>query len=269
MPYRLIAADLDGTLRPEGKSFSPRVRSAIHQAQERGVHVVMATGRMYRTARPFALELGLKDPLVCDHGATIRDPIGDETLLELRMPLDLARQVIAKAPPKVTLIACLDEEFYVSRLTDDATSFVGKYSGEHLHEVGDLAGYLRRGPQKLVFVNDPQVSSRLLVDLTARYGALLQVVQSFPRYVELTHREVSKGTAIGWLAKRWHIPKDQVIAIGDQGNDCSMIEWAGLGVAMGNAVASVKAMADYVAPSAEEDGVAEVVDTFVLNRREV
>ncbi len=228
----------------------------------------MATGRTYRTARPFALDLGLSDPIVCDHGATIRDPIDDETLLQLRMPLELARQVIANAAPGLTLIACLDEEFYVSRLTENARSFVGTYAHEHLHEVGNLARYLQRGPQKLVFINDPAVSSRLLVELTARFGAVLQVVQSFPRYVELTHREVSKGTAVEWLAKRWNIPRGQVIAIGDQGNDCSMIEWAGLGVAMGNAVAMVKAIADYVAPSAEEDGVAKVIDRFILDGRE-
>lgn len=265
MAYRLIAADLDGTLRSEGQSFSPRVRAAVRQAQDRGVHVVMATGRMFRTAQPFALDLGLKDPIICDHGATIRDPLSGETLVQLRMPVELAGQVIASAPPDVTLVACLDEEFYISHLTDHAMAFVGRYAGDHLHEVGDLAQFLKLDPQKLVFVNDPDVTSRLLVDLTARFGAVLQVVQSFPRYVELTHRDASKGASVERLAKRWDIPRQDVIAIGDQGNDCSMIEWAGLGVAMGNAIESVKAIAGYVAPSAEQDGVAEVIDRYVLN----
>jgi Cof subfamily protein (haloacid dehalogenase superfamily) len=262
--YRLIAADLDGTLRPEGQSFTPRVRHAVRRVQELGVHVVMATGRMYRTAQPFALDLGLQGPIICDHGATIRDPMTGETLMQLRMPVDLARQVIEKAAPDLTLIACLDEEFYVSHVTEHAQAFVGRYAPEHLHQVGDLR-FLERGPQKLVFVNEPAVSSRLLVDLSARFGAVLQVVQSFPRYVELTHREVSKGRAVEWLARRWEIPREEVIAIGDQGNDCSMIEWAGLGVAMGNATESVKAIADHIAPSADEDGVAAVIDRFVLN----
>ncbi len=265
MRYRLIAADLDGTLRPEGQSFTPRVREAVRRAQERGVRVVIATGRMCRTAQPFALDLGLKGPMVCDHGATIRDPSTGETLMQLRMPVDLARQVIESAAPDLTLIACLDEEFYISRLTEHATAFVGKYTAEHLHLVGDLARFLERDPQKLVFVNEPEVSSHLLVDLTARFGTVLQVVQSFPRYVELTHREVSKGRAVEWLARRWEIPREEVIAIGDQGNDCSMIEWAGLGVAMGNAAEGVKAIANHIAPSAEEDGVATVIDRFVLN----
>jgi Cof subfamily protein (haloacid dehalogenase superfamily) len=263
--YRLIAADLDGTLRPEGESFTPRVRQAIRQAQERGVRVVMATGRMYRTAQPFALDLGLQGPIICDHGASIRDPSTGETLMQLRMPVDLARQVIEQAAPDLTLIACIDEEFYISRLTDHATAFVGRYADDHLHQVGDLDQILGRGPQKLVFVNEPEVSSRLLVDLTARFGGVLQVVQSFPRYVELTHREVSKGRAVEWLARGWDIPREQVIAIGDQGNDCSMIEWAGLGVAMGNAIDAVKAVANHVAPSAKEDGVADVIDRFVLS----
>ncbi len=222
---------------------------------------------MYRTAQPFALDLGLHGPIICDHGATIRDPSTGETLMQLRMPLDLAREVIETAAPDLTVIACLDEEFYVSRLTEHATAFVGGYADDHLRQVGDLSRFLERGPQKLVFVNEPQVTSRLLVDLTARFGAVLQVVQSFPRYVELTHRDVSKAKAVEWLATRWGIPRKQVIAIGDQGNDCSMIEWAGLGVAMGNAIEDVKAVADYVAPSAEEDGVAAVIDRFILNEQ--
>lgn len=265
MRYRLIAADLDGTLRAEGQSFTPRVREAIRHAQARGVRVVIATGRMFRTAQPFALDLGVQGPIICDHGGTIRDPSTGETLMQLRMPLDFARQVIEYAPADLTLIACLDEEFYVSHLTEHARAFVGRYTADHLHQVGNLAHFLERGPQKLVFVNEPEVTSALLVDLTARFGGVLQVVQSFPRYVELTHREVSKGRAVEWLAKHWGIPQKEVIAIGDQGNDCSMIEWAGLGVAMGNAVESVKAIANHIAPSAEEDGVAAVIDRFVSN----
>jgi Cof subfamily protein (haloacid dehalogenase superfamily) len=261
MDYRLIAADLDGTLRPEQEPFRPRVR----RARECGVRVVIATGRMFRTAEPLANDLGILDGIICDHGGTVRDLKTRQILWERRMPVELARQVIEWSPPDLTLIACLDEEFYTIRVTADAARFVGIYAAEHLHAVSALAGILGRGPQKLVFVNAVDVTQRLFHELTARYGAQLQVVQSFPRYVELTHRDVSKGKAVEWLAARWGIPRQQVIAIGDQDNDRSMIEWAGLGVAMGNAVESVKKIADYVAPAANEDGAADVIERFVLS----
>lgn len=264
MAYRLIAADLDGTLRAEGNpTFTPRVRAAVQRAHARGVRVVMATGRMFLTAEPFARDLGLTDPIVCDQGATIRDLQTGETLFGKRVPLDLVREVAAFANDDVTLIACSDEEFYTARLTDNATGFVKNYR-EHLHLLPDLAECLPREPQKLVFVNDVTVTERLFVELTARFSERLQVVQSFERYVEITNREVSKGKAVEWLASRWGIARDEVIAIGDQDNDRSMIEWAGLGVAIGNAVESVKTLADYVAPTAADDGVAEVIEKFVL-----
>jgi Cof subfamily protein (haloacid dehalogenase superfamily) len=135
---------------------------------------------------------------------------------------------------------------------------------KNVHRVQSLAEFLTRGPQKLVFVNDISVTERLFVELVARFGNRLQVVRSFDRYVEITNREASKGKAVEWLAQRWGIARDEVIALGDQDNDRSMIEWAGLGVAMGNAVEGVKAMADYIAPTASDDGVAEVIEKFVL-----
>ncbi len=267
MTFRFIAADLDGTLRPEGKTFTPRVRQAVRDAEAHGVRVVMATGRMFRTAVAFARELGLHDAIICDQGATIRDLRTNDLLFEMRMPLDLAREVVASASPEMTLLVCLDEEFYVARLTQEAKDFVGRHQ-EHLHCVSRLLDVLTRAPQKLVFVNDAAVSTALLRDYSARFGKHLQVVQSYPLYVELTHPGVSKGTAVAWLARRWGILQRQVIAIGDQDNDRSMIEWAGLGVAMGNAIEGVKQIADFVAPSADDDGVAQVIERFVLNGNE-
>jgi len=264
MAYKLIAADLDGTLRAEQHPFTPRLRDAVRRAQARGVRVVIATGRIYRTAAPFARDLGLTDAIICNHGATIRDAGSSEILFEKQVPLDLAREIIARASDDLTVIACVEEEFYTPHLSVDAQKFVGSYR-DHLHVVPDLARSLCGEPQKILFVSDESVTASLFVELKIRFGSLLQVVQSFPLYVELTHREASKGNAVAWLARRWNIAREQVIALGDQGNDCSMIEWAGLGVAMGNAIDSVKALADFVAPRADEDGAAAVIEKFVLD----
>jgi Cof subfamily protein (haloacid dehalogenase superfamily) len=264
MDYRLIAADLDGTLHAEEQPFTPRVRAAVGMAQERGVRVVMATGRVSRTALSFARDLGLTSPVICNHGATIHEGQTSALLFQQTVPLELAREVIAWTPPDITVLVCAQEEFYVVRASEDAIAFVGRYHN-HMHIVPDLAQSLQLEPQKIIFVNDEQVSTRLLGSLREQFGHRLHVVQSFSRYIEITHRDVSKASAVAWLAKRWGILREEVIAIGDQGNDISMIEWAGLGVAMGNGVESVKAIADYIAPSAEEDGVAHVIERFVLN----
>jgi Cof subfamily protein (haloacid dehalogenase superfamily) len=267
LAYKLIAADLDGTLRAEQQQFTPRVRDAVRRAQERGVRVVITTGRMYRTTAPFARDLGLNSAIICDHGATIRDVPSGEILFQKTVPLDLARQVIAGASDDLTVLVCVEEEFYTPRLTQDAQNFVGSYHN-HLHVVPDLAQALRGEPQKILFVNEVSVTDSLLIELKIRFGNVLQVVQSFPKYVELTHREVSKGNAVAWLANRWGIARAEVIAMGDYDNDRSMVEWAGLGVAMGNAIDSVKAIADYLAPTVADDGAAAVIERFVLDSRD-
>ena len=101
--------------------------------------------------------------------------------------------------------------------------------------------------------------------MQARFADSLQVVKSFDTYIEITHRDVSKAKAAEWLAERWGIAREQVLAMGDHENDRSMIEWAGLGVAMGNAISSVKAIADYIAPTDEEDGAAVAIEKYVLD----
>ena len=264
MTCKLIAADLDGTLRAEQQPFTPRLRDAVHRAQERGVRVVIATGRMYRTSVSFARDLGLKSAIICDHGATIRDVESGEILFQKTVPLDLAREVIGRVSDDLTVLVCLEEEFYTPRLSANATDFVGSYR-DYLHVVPDLARSLRGEPQKILFVNEESVTASLFVELKIRFGETLQVVQSFPKYVELTHREVSKGNAVAWLASHWVIARNEVMAMGDYDNDRSMIEWAGLGVAMGNAIDSVKALADFVAPRADEEGAAAVIEKFVLD----
>jgi Cof subfamily protein (haloacid dehalogenase superfamily) len=264
MMFKMIVADLDGTLRAAQQAFTPRLRDAVQRAQARGVRVVIATGRMYRTAAPFARELGLTSAIICDHGATIRDVVSGEILFQKTIPLDLAREVIARASDDLGVLACIAEEFYTPRVSPSIERFVDIYR-DYLHVVPDLADALPGEPQKIIFINDESVTESLFVELKIHFGNLLQVVQSWRTYVELTHRDASKGNAAAWLAARWKIAREEVIALGDQDNDRSMIEWAGFGVAMGNAIERLKTLADFVAPSVEEDGAAAVIEKFVLD----
>jgi Cof subfamily protein (haloacid dehalogenase superfamily) len=264
MTYQLVAADLDGTLRAERQPFTPRVLAAVRSAQERGVHVVMATGRMFGTAVPFARELDLRSPIVCNHGATIHDWEKRTLLFERTVPLDLARRIVRWTPDGISVVVCLEDEFFSPRSTPYVERFADGYH-QNLHIDPNLAETLYSEPQKIVFVNDVDVTDRLYGELIRMFGTAAQVVRSFSQYNELTHPAVSKGKAIEWLANRWGIDQEQVIAIGDQDNDRSMVEWAGMGVAMGNAIESLKNAADYVAPTASDDGAAYVIERFVLN----
>ncbi len=259
----MIVADLDGTLKSESNpSFTPRVREAVERAQARGVRVVLATGRMFQTAEPYIRELGLVDPVICDHGARILDVASHKALFEKRVPLQLMRKVASFADGDLTLTACADGELHTNRI--DTNAHDDSYSRKHLHLTPDFMT-LHIEPQKLLFLNDEPTTDRAFPKLKARFMEQMQVVRSSVRRIELTHPDASKGKAAAWLAAQWGIPREQMIAIGDQDNDRSMIEWAGLGVAMGNAIDSVKAIAGFVAPSAEEDGAAVAIEKYVLS----
>ena len=264
MNIQMIACDLDGTLRPLSTQFTPRIKNVVRQVQVRGIRFVLATGRMFRSAEPFARELGLRDAIICDQGGTIRDARTHAILFEKRMPLELARDVLAHLPNEVAVLVCLDEEFYVPRLTHMERSFTENHQ-KHLHHVPDIANWLDKDPQKIVFIVEPEDAPALLANLRARYGEVLQIVRSHARFVELTHRDVSKGKAVEWLAQSWNIPRAQVLAMGDQENDISMIEWAGMGVAMGNAIAEAKAVAQFIALDDDQDGAAIAIEKIVLN----
>ncbi|MBI5305086.1 MAG: HAD family phosphatase [Chloroflexi bacterium] len=261
MPIRLIASDLDGTLRAE--QFTPRLRAAVRCALARGVRVVIATGRMFLTAEWFARDLGLTDVLVTDHGATIWDLQTRTILTQQRIPRDLARAALALTPPDGTAIVCINERFYAPRMTESAIRFADR-NRHFLFHAPDLAETLDAEPQKIVFVHDAETTRELRTRLARELGEQLQIVQSHDHFAEVTHRATSKGNALAWLAERWGIARNEVLAMGDQDNDRSMIEWAGIGVAMGNAIPSLQAIADYVAPRAHDDGAAIAIEKFVL-----
>lgn len=263
--YRMIVADLDGTLRSERKPASPRVVRAVNLAQAAGVRVVVATGRMFLTARPLAEQLGLKDAVICDQGAKARDLESGRNLFEWRLPELLLFELIEYAQQNnYRFVVCADEEFFAPVITAETLAFVGGFQ-DHLHAPVDWGDVVMRGVSKLTFVNEPETIARILHELRPRYGDRLQVVQSHTRYIEVTHPKGSKGNAAAFLAARWGIGREQVMAIGDQENDLSMIEWAGLGVAMGNAIPELKRAARYVAPAVEQDGAAQAIEKWVLN----
>jgi Cof subfamily protein (haloacid dehalogenase superfamily) len=120
------------------------------------------------------------------------------------------------------------------------------------------------GSTKMLIIDEPETLDRLADELRTVFGSSLHITKSKPHYLEFLHPEATKGHALSYLAKHYRIPQEQTMAIGDSWNDHEMIQVAGLGVAMGNAVASLKQIADYITRSNNEEGVREVIEQFVL-----
>lgn len=261
--YKLIALDLDGTVISTDLIVSARVKEAIRCAVDAGIIVTLATGRMFRAALPYALELGLQAPLICYQGAMIKSPIDQQVLYHQPVPLHLARQVMQVVQEKgLHLNAYLDDHLYVSEVNRWALAYAN-IARVPIHAVGDLAAFLKSDPTKMVVVSDPPVNDVVSRELKEQFRDVLFITKSYPIFCEVAHPECSKSQALARLCEMLGIHQKETVAIGDNANDADMVEWAGLGVAMGNATQEVLDVAQMVTGTVHEDGVAQVLERLV------
>jgi Cof subfamily protein (haloacid dehalogenase superfamily) len=240
---------------------------AITAAREAGIHVLLVTGRMFRSVRPYATAAGIDDPVVCYQGAVVADPVSGEFLRHVPMPLEEAREVIAAIEVLgYTILVYVDDNLYVSHETRESAAYAG-FQHLPVNVVGDLLTWLTETPTKLVTVGDPDELDGLEVEMKERFGGRLFISKSLPHFLEFASPEVSKGSGLEFAAERLGFSREATVAFGDGENDVDLLEWAGYGVAVANAHARVLAVADFVCPSVDEEGVAQVVETYLDSRR--
>ena len=258
-----LACDLDRTLIGEDVVLRPRTKRAIAAARDGGIRVLLVTGRMFQSVRRYALEAEIDDPVVCYQGAVVADPVTGEFLRHVSMPLEEAREVIdAVERLGYTILVYVDDELYVGRETPESDSYAGF---QHLvvHAVGDLLAWLPKAPTKLVSVGDPAALDVLEAEMKARFDGRLYISKSLPYFLEFAHRDVTKGSGLEFVARRLGFTPKQTVAFGDGENDVELLEWAGYAVAVANAHPKALALADFVCPSVEEEGVAQVIEAFI------
>lgn len=262
--FRLLATDLDDTLLNDRIEISTANRAALQKAMDLGVLVTIATGRMFRSALPVAGELGIRTPIITYQGALIKDPLTKETLWERPVPLQLARRVLEEGRrADLHINVYVEDSLFVDRITPEGTGYA-KLAGVDLNPVGNLSEFLREDPIKILFIAEPGLLDKLNRELQDKFGPALYITKSKPNYLEFMHPEATKKHGLQALAQRYGIQREEIIAFGDSYNDIDMLEYAGLGVAMGNAPEEIKEKADYVTTDNNEDGVAAAVRKFVL-----
>jgi Cof subfamily protein (haloacid dehalogenase superfamily) len=243
-----------------------RTKEAIAATRAAGIHVVLATGRMFQSARRYALEARIGDPLVCYQGAVVAEPISGRWLRHEPIPLALAREAIAALTENGFGMNCyVDDELYVARVTPEARRYAD-FQHLQLHPVGDLLRWLDRPPTKLVVIDDPAVLDGLKGRLLARFGGRLYISKSLPYFLELASPTVTKASGLGFIAAHLGFTRERTVAFGDGENDVELVDWAGFGVAVENAHETVKAVADFVCPSVDEQGVAQVLEAYLDSR---
>lgn len=267
---RLAAFDLDGTVMGADQRISPRVRATLAAAQARGVVVTLATGRMFSTVLPYALDLNIAAPLVACQGGWIQWPHADTPLLRIPLPVEIAHDAIALADEHDWhTVLYADGGIYLRELRESPT-FYEALLGLDNAIIPDWQQVLAtHTPDKVLFVAESEDIPAMGEVLRAAFDGRAQVFRSHARFIEVVPLGVDKGAGLAWLAAHLGIAREEVLAAGDQENDIPMMQWAGIGVAMGDAPEPVRAAANWIAPALDEDGVAEALERFVLQEASV
>ncbi|HNT74784.1 MAG TPA: Cof-type HAD-IIB family hydrolase [Anaerolineae bacterium] len=262
---RLAAFDLDGTLMGADQQIRPRVQEAVRQALARGVIVTLATGRMFSGAAPFAQQLNITAPLICYQGGWIQ-ALGGEVLHRVTLPTPVAAAAVQLADARGWhTVLYADGRLYIQSWAYPVSFYAGLLGEDIIVNVPWEEILARHTVDKVLFVAEPEHIPAMTLVLNQQFAPQSEVVQSHKFFVEIVPQGVNKGRALEWLARHLGIPQEETLSAGDQQNDLSMVQWAGVGVAMGNAIPEVLHAANWVAPPVTEDGAAVLLEKFVLH----
>ena len=266
--FDLGAFDLDGTLLRRDLEITGRTLAAVDGLRERGMRLVVATGRRYESAVEHAEKLGFggEDPVVCYGGSMVRRMDG-ETLLHRTLPKDLGLEVLEWAAGRgLHARVFVDGRVITSPNSPAALRFSKRLEEPGIVVVDSPAEWLagaQEEPTKLVIVDHPDDVPGWLDEAQEAFRGRLFVTRSLPHYVEVGGLEGTKSTALEFLCKQWGIAPERVLAFGDADNDVDMLRFAGCGVAVGPMTAGVREAADEAVAGVDEDGVALYVEKLL------
>ena len=225
--------------------------------------MIVVTGRMFRAVRPYLEQAGIEDPAVCYQGAVVAEPRTGRFLRHEPIPLELAREAIAAVEAEGFGLNCyVGDELYVASETAEARSYA-EFQRIPIRVVGPLLAWLEDAPTKLVTIGDPGALDDLERRLKARFDGRLFIAKSLPYFLEFASPEVTKGSGMQFVAEHLGIAPERTVAFGDGENDVELLDWAGYAVAVANAHERVLERADHVAPSVDEEGVAQVIEAYL------
>ncbi|MCL2608283.1 MAG: Cof-type HAD-IIB family hydrolase [Treponema sp.] len=268
---KLLAVDLDDTLLRSDLTISGRTKAAIRKAEEAGVTVVPASGRVPVSMEAFVRSLGLyrrSGYLISNNGALIQETLSGKVVHEIKLDVAAALAAFDLVDAEDFPVQMYEgDTMYVSR-HNEFSEYAKRLTGMQQVVPADFRSMVAAGCHKLLVPGDPVLLAPLENLLRAYLGGQLTLFTSKPYYLELLPANTDKGTALATVAGLLGIGREQIIAIGDSPNDDAMLRWAGLGIAMCNGNERTKAVADLVTDwSNDEDGVARIIEQHILKGR--
>lgn len=268
--YKLLVLDLDGTLTNKKKEITPHTLQVLKEAQQKGLKIVLASGRPTYGIVPLAEQLELKHfggYIMAFNGGLILDCATGETIYQNFLDPSVYPYLYEKGNTKDFKILSYKDEYIVSEdIANEYVAYEARLNKMPLMQVENFLDVITFPEPKCLIVGDPEILKDLELEMREKLQHCMSVYRSEPFFLELLPLGIDKAKCLEKLLERMQMDRKNVIACGDGFNDLSMIEFAGLGVAMANAQQVVKNAADYITLSNEEDGVAAVVEKFFFKK---
>lgn len=266
LPFRLISLDLDGTLTNHDKVVTPRTRQALLKAQDQGATIVLASGRPTYGIIPVAecLELEKRGGYILSYnGGNIVNAKTREKLFSQFLPEKVIPILYKYAKEhRHALLGYAGNEIITEMPDDPYVKEESRINKMNIRQVDDLLDVLEPHPTKLLMTGDPSDMLKAEQELAEILGEQMDIFRSAPFFLELVPKGIDKAQSLLRLLEKINLTPADMIAFGDGYNDLSMLKLAGMGVAMANAAPEVRAEADYVTLSNEEDGIAAALKHF-------
>lgn len=267
--YKLIALDMDGTLLTTDKKISKNNEEAIKAAEAKGVKIVLASGRPLNGLNRYLEELDLlkgEDYVLSFNGGLVQNTRGKIVSKVSLRGSDLKKIYKVSKELNVNIHAYSTKDGLITPKTSECTEYEATINGININirdfnEVDDDEDII-----KVMMIDPQEILDPVIEKLPGELYEKYSVFKSAPYFLEFTHKEVDKGLGLKRLGEYLGIKREEIIACGDAGNDLSMVKYAGLGVAMENATPEVKEAANFITTSNDEDGIAKVIEKFILNK---
>lgn len=273
MVFKMIALDIDGTLTNSKKEITPLTRYALLEAQRQGIKLVIASGR-----HPVGINAIAKDLLLDRYGGYIMAFNGGkvincetgDTIVSKNFPREYIPDIVGVLKDSnLTCYTYDDKRIIASGAFNDYSYIERDILKTEMVYTEDFISTVRFDINKILLAGEPHEIDRYKEILSDRYDGLLDVYKSAPYFLELMPFGVTKGSMLPILLDRLSIRREELMAFGDHYNDITMIGYAGLGVAMGNAEEDVKKIADYICESNDDDGIAKTLEKYVLKNNTI
>lgn len=263
----LIALDLDGTLLRDDHTISPDTKEVIQHLQQEGHIVVIATGRSNRVSINYYEELGLNTPLINSNGAVVHHP-SDKKWQTIHTPIHhtTAHHIIDMCYKMKTsnILAAVYDHVYLEQFDQRIVDFYQMTDDDSSFKIGGIKQLLQDDPSLLMIYPEEKQIEEMTNYLNDAHAQVIAHRNWGPPYhvIEIINAHTNKATALQQVSEHYQIPQERIIAFGDESNDLEMIEYAGVGVAMGNGIDTLKSIAKHVTDTNEADGIGQFLSDY-------